>query len=112
VASLPPPAARPEPFEAWLAAHPRPVATVAQVADHVEHVREVAGVDHIGLGGDFDGTDQLPAGLEDVSGYPRLLRELADRGWSEPDLEKLTGRNMLRVLRETEQAATEPLWPR
>jgi membrane dipeptidase len=95
----------------WLAANPRPAATVTQVADHVEHARDVAGVDHIGLGGDFDGTDALPVGLEDVSTYPRLLAELANRGWSEPDLEKLTGRNVLRVLRETEQLAEEPLWP-
>jgi membrane dipeptidase len=101
----------PEPFRAWLAAHPRPEATIAQVADHVEHVRAVAGVDHVGLGGDYDGCDRLPVGLEDVSGYPRLLAELAERGWSQGDLEKLTGRNVLRVLRETEEAAEEPLWP-
>jgi membrane dipeptidase len=81
------------------------------VADHVEHAREVAGVDHIGLGGDFDGTDATPAGLDDVAGYPRLLAELADRGWSPADLEKLTGRNMLRVLHEADRLATEPLWP-
>jgi membrane dipeptidase len=111
VASLPPPRVPDDRLAAWMAANPRPAATVAQVADHVEHAREVAGVDHIGLGGDFDGTDALPAGLEDVSGYPRLLQELADRGWSEPELEKLTGANMLRVLRDTERAAGEPLWP-
>jgi membrane dipeptidase len=99
-------------FDAWLAANPRPAATVAQVADHIEHVRAVAGVDHIGLGGDYDGTDLLPVGLEDVSGYPRVLAELADRGWPAADLEKLTGRNMLRVLRESERLAPEPLWPR
>ncbi|GAA3350021.1 dipeptidase [Amorphoplanes nipponensis] len=101
----------PEPFRAWLAAHPRPEATIAQVADHVEHVRAVAGLDHVGLGGDYDGCDRLPAGLEDVSGYPRLLAELARRGWGQPELEKLTGRNIMRVLRETEEAAEEPLWP-
>ena len=101
----------PEPFQAWLAANPRPDATIAQVADHVDHVRAVAGVDHVGLGGDYDGCDRLPVGLEDVSGYPRLLAELADRGWSQAELEKLTGRNILRVLRETEEAAEEPLWP-
>jgi len=112
VASLPPPEPADDQFAAWLAAHPRPTATVAQVADHVEHARDVAGVDHIGLGGDFDGTDALPAGLEDVSGYPRLLAELSDRGWSEPELEALTGHNMLRVLRESERAAEELLWPR
>jgi membrane dipeptidase len=111
VASLPPPAPPDDKFAAWLVANPRPPATIAQVADHVEHAREVAGIDHIGLGGDFDGTDTQPAGLEDVSGYPRLLRELADRGWSSADLERLTGRNVLRVLRESERLANEPLWP-
>ncbi len=96
----------------WLAAHPRPVVTVAQVADHVEHARDVAGVDHVGLGGDFDGTVDLPVGLTDVSGYPRLLAELADRGWGRADLDKLAGENILRVLRESERLAQEPLWPR
>jgi len=95
----------------WAAANPRPVATIAQVADHVEHAREVAGVDHVGLGGDYDGVDAMPAGLEDVSGYPRLLAELADRGWPAADLEKLTGRNMLRVLRAADEAAEEVLRP-
>jgi membrane dipeptidase len=95
----------------WLAGNPAPAATIAQVADHIEHAREAAGVDHIGLGGDYDGTDVLPVGLEDVSGYPRLLSELADRGWSGEELEKLTGRNMLRVLRDSEDLAAEPLWP-
>jgi membrane dipeptidase len=109
---VPPPEPADDRFAAWLAAHPRPTATVAEVADHVEHAREVAGVEHIGLGGDFDGTETLPAGLEDVSGYPRLLAELAGRGWSEPDLEALTGRNILRVLHESERLAQEPLWPR
>jgi membrane dipeptidase len=112
VASLPPPLPEPEPLRAWRAAHPKPVATLAQVADHLDHVREVAGVDHLGLGGDFDGTPDVTQGLEDVSGYPRLLAELGDRGWSEPDLEKLTGRNMLRVMRQAEEEASAPLWPR
>jgi membrane dipeptidase len=111
VASVPPPEPADDRFAAWLAANPRPTATVAQVADHVEHAREAAGVEHIGLGGDFDGTETLPAGLEDVSGYPRLLAELAGRGWSEPNLEALTGRNILRVLHESERLAQEPLWP-
>ncbi|WP_420309524.1 dipeptidase [Streptomyces sp. YS-B37] len=95
----------------WTEQHPHPEVTVAQVADHVEHAREVAGRDHIGLGGDYDGVDHQPVDLADVSGYPVLLRELADRGWSRADLEALTGRNVLRVLREAEQRATEPLWP-
>jgi membrane dipeptidase len=93
----------------WLDANPAPRATIGQVADHVEHAREMAGVAHIGLGGDFDGTETLPAGLEDVGTYPRLLEELAARGWSEPDLAALTGHNVLRVLREAEEAAEELL---
>jgi membrane dipeptidase len=75
------------------------------VADHVDHVREVAGVEHVGLGGDYDGVDFLPEGLEDVSAYPRLLAELLRRGWSEPDLAKLTWSNALRVLRDAESVA-------
>jgi membrane dipeptidase len=100
-----------EPLTAWLAANPRPEVTVAQVADHVEHAREVAGAAHVGLGGDYDGVDRQPAELADVSGYPRLLRELAGRGWSHADLTALTGGNVLRVLREAERRATGPLWP-
>ena len=69
----------------WERAHPRPGSSLAQVADHIEHVREVAGVEHVGLGGDFDGTDQVTVGLEDVSTYPALFAELLRRGWTEPD---------------------------
>jgi membrane dipeptidase len=98
-------------IQPWLAANPKPVVTVAQVADHVDHARDVAGVDHVGLGGDFDGTTELPAGLTDVSGYPRLFAELADRGWTGPDLDKLAAGNILRVLRESERLAEEPMWP-
>ena len=68
------------------ATNPRPPCGVADVADHVEHVREVAGVDCVGLGGDFDGVASMPDGLEDVAGYPALLAELAGRGWSDADL--------------------------
>jgi membrane dipeptidase len=100
-----------ESLAGWLAERPRPEVSVAQVADHVEHAREIAGVEHIGLGGDYDGVDRQPADLADVSGYPRLLHELAGRGWSRADLEALTGRNVLRVLREAERVAEEPLWP-
>ena len=88
-------------------ADPRPTATLAQVADHVEHVREVAGIEHVGLGGDFDGTGWLPAGLADVSGYPALFAELLRRGWSEDDCARLAGGNLLRVLRDAEDAAQE-----
>lgn len=87
--------------------HPAPRATVAQVADHVEHVRAVAGVDHMGIGGDFDGTEELPDGLHDVSCYPALFAELLDRGWSEEDCGRLASRNVLRVMREAETAAHE-----
>ena len=79
-----------------------PVVSIADVADHVDHARSVAGVAHIGLGGDFDGTEFFPAGLEGVDGYPALLTELADRGWSADDLAALAGGNILRVLRETD----------
>jgi len=78
--------------------HVRPQATLYDVVSHIEHLREVAGIDHVGLGGDYDGTEYQPAGLEDVAGYPRLLAALADRGWSRDDLAKLTCRNVLRVL--------------
>jgi membrane dipeptidase len=77
-----------------------PSATIEDVVAHVEHVREVAGIAHIGLGGDYDGVDRLPVGLEDVSGYPRLLAALADRGWSDEDLAGLTCRNILRTMRD------------
>jgi membrane dipeptidase len=91
--------------EAYLRANPRPRCTVRDVADHVEHIRTVAGVDHVGLGGDFDGTATLPDGLTDVTGYPTLLAELAGRGWSDAELSKLAWHNALRVLRDTEAVA-------
>jgi membrane dipeptidase len=89
----------------WERAHPLPRATLAQVADHVEHVREVAGVEHVGLGGDFDGTPDVTVGLEDVSAYPALFAELLRRGWTEPDCAALAGGNVLRVLRAAETFA-------
>lgn len=82
-----------------------PKATVAQVADHVEHVRKTAGVDHVGLGADFDGNDSWPVGLEDVSTYPNLFAELIRRGWSDADLVKLAGGNVLNALRRAEAVA-------
>jgi membrane dipeptidase len=85
----------------WIDANPCPPTTARDVADHVEHVRDVAGIDAVGLGGDFDGTDVLPHDLPDVSAYPALLDELSARGWSEPDLRKLTWDNAMRVLRTT-----------
>ncbi|MBT2530023.1 dipeptidase [Streptomyces sp. ISL-99] len=86
-------------------ANPRPVATVATVADHLDHMREVAGIDHIGIGGDYDGTAFTPAGLEDVAGYPNLIAELLRRGWSEPDVAKLTWHNAVRALRDAESVS-------
>ncbi|MGW0603248.1 dipeptidase [Streptomyces sp. NPDC002640] len=88
-------------------AHPRPKATVSTVADHLDHMREVAGVDHIGVGGDYDGTAFLPEGLRDVAGYPNLVAELLDRGWSREDLAKLTWGNAVRVLRDAEAVSRD-----
>jgi membrane dipeptidase len=84
---------------------PKTPVTLAEVADHVDHVRKVAGADHVGLGGDYDGNDSWPEGLSDVSGYPRLLAELARRGWSDEDLGKLASGNILRVMRRAEEVA-------
>ncbi|HEY3611234.1 MAG TPA: dipeptidase [Pseudonocardiaceae bacterium] len=86
-------------------AHPRPIATVATVADHLDHMREVAGIDHLGIGGDFDGVTYTPDGLLDVAGYPNLIAELLGRGWSEVDLAKLTWENAVRLLRDMEEVA-------
>ncbi|MEV6115840.1 dipeptidase [Streptomyces sp. NPDC052109] len=86
---------------------PRPVATVSTVADHLDHMREVAGIDHLGVGGDYDGTAFTPDGLSDVSGYPNLLAELLDRGWSRADLAKLTWQNAVRVLGAAEDVARD-----
>jgi membrane dipeptidase len=89
-------------FEAWERANPVPRATIAQVADHIDHVVKRAGVDHVGIGGDFDGMDSTVAGMDDVSGYPALFTELARRGYSKIDLQKIASRNMLRVMRAAE----------
>ena len=90
----------------WDTANPLPKATLADVADHIDHVRKVAGIDHVGIGSDFDGTDnQLPVGLEDVSTFPVLLAELSRRGWSEADLRKVAGENTLRVMTQAERVA-------
>ncbi len=75
------------------------------MADHIDHIRAVAGIDHIGLGGDYDGMDSGPVGMEDVAGYPNLFVELARRGYSQADLEKISSRNMMRVLRAAEAYA-------
>ena len=83
-----------------------PRATLADVADHIEHIRDVAGIDHVGIGSDFDGISDTPIGLEDVSTFPTLFAELSRRGWSEEDLAKLAGGNIMRVWRDAESAAS------
>ena len=85
--------------------HPRPEATLKQVADHIEHVRKVAGIDHVGIGSDFYGSTDMPRGLEDVSKFPDLFAELIRRGWTDQELIKLAGGNILRVLRQNEVVA-------
>lgn len=92
---------------AWEKDHPRPGATLAQVADHVEHIRDVAGVQSVGIGSDYDGIELAPRGLESVADYPALLVELARRGWSDEDLAAVAGRNILRVMRGAEAVARE-----
>jgi membrane dipeptidase len=90
---------------AWLAANPRPVPRLADVADHIDHIRKVAGVNHVGIGSDYDGIPETPQGLEDVSAFPALFAELSRRGWSVADLQKLAGENVLRALSRAEVVA-------
>jgi membrane dipeptidase len=90
----------------WRAEHARPRATIADVADAIDHVKQIAGVDHVGIGSDFDGITETVVGLEDVSKYPALFAELARRGWSDADLMKLSNGNILRVLKQVEATAT------
>jgi membrane dipeptidase len=92
-------------IDEWLSANPKPAATLSQVADMIDHIRDVAGVDHIGIGGDFAGVDELPVGLENVSTYPALFAELVRRGYSKADLAKIAQGNVLRVMRGVEMAA-------
>ena len=89
----------------WEREHPKPVVTLGQVADHIDHIREVAGVDHVGLGSDFDGIPEGPRGLSGVDGYPALLEELMRRGWSDADVAKVAGENVLRVMAACEREA-------
>ncbi|MCA0891704.1 dipeptidase [Qipengyuania flava] len=89
----------------WDAENRAPVSTISDLADHIDHIRDVAGIDHIGIGGDYDGMPTGPIGMEDVTGYPALFVELAKRGYSQEDLEKIASRNMLRVIRGAEAYA-------
>ena len=89
----------------WDAENREPVSTISDLADHIDHIRDVAGIDHIGIGGDYDGMPTGPIGMEDVTGYPALFAELAQRGYSQEDLEKIASRNMMRVMREAEAYA-------
>ncbi len=104
-AKHPDPAAFSKALDAWYAANPLPRGTVADVADHVDHIIKVAGIDHVGIGADFDGVEFLPEGLDDVSCYPRLTEELLRRGHSEEDVRKILGGNVLRVLRKAGEVA-------
>ena len=92
-------------WAAWEAANPRPLPDLRVVADHIEHLRDVAGVDHVGIGSDFDGIEVPPEGLEDVSKYPELIAELLRRGWSDEDAIKVIGVNLLRVMKQAETVA-------
>ncbi|HXW06115.1 MAG TPA: dipeptidase [Vicinamibacterales bacterium] len=99
------PAAVKAAMASWLTAHPAPRATLADAAAHIDHIRKVAGIDHIGLGSDFDGINSVPEGLEDVSTYPTLTAELLRRGYGDDDVKKILGLNVLRVMREAEKMA-------
>jgi len=89
----------------WTSAHPAPRATLAEAADHIDHVRKLAGIDHIGLGSDFDGITMVPQGLEDVSKYPALVAELLRRGYNDDEVKKILGDNVLRVMRDVEKVS-------
>ncbi len=95
-------AARKTGLETWRKANPAPRATVADAANHIDHIRKVAGIDHIGLGGDFDGITSVPEGLEDVSKYPALTAELLRRGYKDDEVKKILGLNILRVMKAAE----------
>ena len=91
----------------WDTANPRPVSTLAMVADHIDHAAKIAGHNHVGIGGDYDGIPDLPIGLETVATYPALFAELARRGWTDTNLKKLAGQNFLRVLKANEAVAAK-----
>jgi len=89
----------------WTTAHPAPRATLAEAANHIDHIRKVAGIDHIGLGSDFDGITQVPQGLEDVSKFPSLIAELLRRGYKDDEIRKIVGQSILRVMRDVEKVS-------
>jgi len=93
-------------MDAWFASQPAPPSSLSDVADHIDHIREVAGIGATGVGSDFDGVEAVPDGLEDVSRYPALFEELRDRGYSDEDLGKVAGRNVLRAMREVERVGS------
>jgi membrane dipeptidase len=92
-------------MKAFEKANPEPKATLDMVADHIDHIRKIAGIDHIGIGSDFDGITSVPEGLEDVSKFPALTAELLRRGYSDADVKKILGQNVLRVMRKVEAVA-------
>ncbi len=94
-------------LDAWTKANPAPRATIADVADHIDHIRKIAGIDHIGLGGDFDGITSVVQGLEDVSTYPALTAELLRRGYKDDEIRKILGQNILRVMRAAEKVSAK-----
>jgi membrane dipeptidase len=100
-------AARKTGLDAWTTANPAPRATIGDAADHIDHIRKVAGIDHIGLGGDYDGITSVPEGLEDVSKYPALTAELLHRGYKDDEVKKILGLNILRVMKGAEAAAAK-----
>jgi len=91
----------------WRLAHPMPRGTIHDLVDHIDHIVKVAGIDHVGLGSDYDGVSVLPSQLEDVSSYPLITQALLDRGYSEADIIKVLGKNLLRVMRDAEQVADQ-----
>jgi membrane dipeptidase len=101
------PAALKPALDAWTKSNPAPRATIADTADHIDHIKKIAGVDHIGLGGDFDGITSVPQGLEDVSTYPALTAELLRRGYKDDEIKKILGQNVLRVMRAAERVAAQ-----
>ncbi len=106
-AKYPDPVAFDAAYKAWTKAHPMPRGTIADVANHIDHLVKVAGVDHVGIGSDFDGINSWPVGLEDVSSYPRITEELLKRGYSEVDIHKILGGNVLRAFRRAGEVARE-----